>query len=783
MASSAAATPETGNSFAAEAAAVRALLAKGSAKPAVELAKQIHKRYAAQESEALLVEAYEARIGSLLERQMEVEAKALMDLVCERFPAARPRFEDLRAATAIRCGDLQGLLAPLADSNLPADRRTAIEERIKREVTDLAAIADCAALPAGHPLRTGAAALRQALEAVTTREVSDEEIQLAEIARRGPLANWKTLIRAIALFYRGDDAACRRHVEALEPEAAAARLGRVLLGMLDRAKPEGAAAESLVRQLGGGVAELRAAFARVDEAFAGRRVDRVVNAVRSAVNLCREVEPQLLEPFRNHVAARAMLADLNPDGMLGAMGRPRTTAAHSRMLALASERADETGWISCTFWELFRCQALEEGWFRKGSPEEGAVYLHMALLLSRMPYRDFHQMREEIESESEWLGPPANHIDPSRLFAEACRCDPHREAFERWYAWEEQSGEVKRVEEVAESWHRALPEDAMPLLKLMEAAEKRGALSKALGYLKRAEEIDTVNPSVRHGRWRLSVAIAFRHLQGRNARLLLRDTVQLAQLPQAQDKDRPALVAALRRGALLMQGDLVQAAPLLAQIAELLDDRLAAGMLGVAVANLAGIHDGEASDASHAPREPGALVTVTARVCAIADDAGWGLTVMPDQETALLADLQAGAARIPVAGLASLAEAALRQDNVRLAYAVTVTGLARGGSCEARFLYLRARSLPHWQLERGGDCLAAAIELARRQQDQQLVHEAVEWQRFDALWGLPSEVVSLTAEQLRSILERERKATRYPEEPVRRQRKGFNWRRPWKGWL
>src|SRR5260370_29846279 len=60
---------------------VRNLLSKGKAKPAVELAKDIHKRCGWPESEALLVDAYAARVRSLWETGLKDEAKALLEQI------------------------------------------------------------------------------------------------------------------------------------------------------------------------------------------------------------------------------------------------------------------------------------------------------------------------------------------------------------------------------------------------------------------------------------------------------------------------------------------------------------------------------------------------------------------------------------------------------------------------------------------------------------------------------------------------------------------------------
>ena len=72
-------------------ASVRQLIANGKYKVAVETAKEIHKAQATAASEALLVDAYAARIQSLFDQNLGVEAKALLELVRERYPSARER--------------------------------------------------------------------------------------------------------------------------------------------------------------------------------------------------------------------------------------------------------------------------------------------------------------------------------------------------------------------------------------------------------------------------------------------------------------------------------------------------------------------------------------------------------------------------------------------------------------------------------------------------------------------------------------------------------------------
>src|SRR5437879_4832170 len=116
--------------------------------------------------------------------------------------------------------------------NLIAERRAGIEAAVAREAGDLAALAECAALPSEHPLRKAASALQRAFLAVIGGPVGEEAVELPEVSHRSPLAPWKLLVRAIACFYRREDEACRRYLEAIKPEAAAARLVPAMQAML-----------------------------------------------------------------------------------------------------------------------------------------------------------------------------------------------------------------------------------------------------------------------------------------------------------------------------------------------------------------------------------------------------------------------------------------------------------------------------------------------------------------------------------------------------------------------
>src|SRR5579863_7322638 len=85
---------------------IRQMIANGKSRTALENAKQFHKTHGNAASESLLLDAYAARIQSLLDQNMTTEAKSLADLVRERFPSASERFNGLKAASAARAGDI-----------------------------------------------------------------------------------------------------------------------------------------------------------------------------------------------------------------------------------------------------------------------------------------------------------------------------------------------------------------------------------------------------------------------------------------------------------------------------------------------------------------------------------------------------------------------------------------------------------------------------------------------------------------------------------------------------
>jgi hypothetical protein len=782
-----------GNVPASDEKQVRDLLARGSTKPAVELAKQIHKRFSSPASEALLLDAYVARIRSILQIGLATEAKALLDLVSERYPSAKEKLLDVGVVVASSQSSLDDLLAPLNNPVLPLDRRSAIEEAIKRQVTDLSAVAQCPALASDHPLRVGAAALVRALEAVTSGPVTEDALLLPEVSRRGPLAPWKFLVRAIGCFYRNDDAGCAQCLQAIDPNSVPARLVPALRtalvqGPVDRLPP---ASASLVVQVGGELESLRKALESLNDALVKDVQHKIIPEIQRAISLCSTICPGAVERLRQHILIIAMRLDLPARRVQAALGAPALKNAYFwRLFARDCEISDDPlSPETCRLWEEFRRHAVAEGWFREDGPEAAALYLHMAELMQDVPREEHDEMHKASMAESrgfnhyyddqppdiravaaKYKAPDAYYMFPEKLFERACTLDPHAEAFEQWREWAAQEANWRAAERVCTIWSQALPSDSRPLLYLMESAEKRGALDKAFGFLERAQKYDALGTEVRRAALRLLVAKALRHLRRRKPHLAEQDVTALEALPQAQEADRPAFVACLHWTCCVLRGDSSTAADLFAQVSRLLESPAAGVLACESTASACGLKVDRFLPENALARQEDSMASAIARACALGDDMGVAFTIPPAWEARVLQDLSKKPDKLEVRQLLALGEAALRRNRRELAYAASGAGLARGGDTEGRFLLLRARALPGGEVQRRTDCLAAAAELGRRRRDMDLVDEAVDLQRggfgrpsfLDWVYSTYEPPTSLSTEKLNQVLEREKRSRKFP---------------------
>jgi len=723
---------------------VQRLIAASKCKQAVELAKDEHKRRHTPESERLVVEAYLSRIEQFQKKGAAEDAQTLLKLVRERFPAHRGRLAQLELRSAAIEGNLDALVAPLAHASISEEIRNSIEAMVRQKVVDLSGLANCRSLPAEHPLKVEAAAAWRAFEAATAGPVTDEQIALPEISRRSPLAGWKMLLRAIAAFYRNDDAACRRALEGIPEDAAARGLAPVLLAMIEGRPAGGGAAGVLQVRIGGDDRPLREALANLDKELVGSDLFAVKKWIGQAVQTCGCVYPELCERLRQHLSVRCAMEEVPVHHVLRIMGPALRSAYYWRLLARGMERrGDWTG--AALYWERFLCHAVREKMVLPASKEAAAVWLHAAGIAARL-------MPEELEEERRHRGrgslfksyyhgqPPEiaalaprsdrevveTALNPGLLFARAAEIDPQADTFKHWWAWVMKVGLPDRAqEEVAQIWRQKRPGDPLPLLLLSVFAEERDALKLALKYLAEAEAIDAINPQVRKARLRLTLATTWRHLKDRRPHLVEKDLAALEALPAMAEADRPAFLCALRVAWHVLRGEKAEAQHAYEGVVSRLGPLAAA-----VVMNSVGerMRLGRSADwpavTGVALPDPHAVADAEARTIRLAYDLQLRM-MRPTSWDSMINDvLLENPFRLSQADVLAIGRAAASRGDFQMAYLASAAGLSTAnGPAAARFLLLRARSVESWSPRRVSQCLRAAMELAQQTHDAELMGE------------------------------------------------------------
>jgi hypothetical protein len=738
----------------ADEAAVRQFVANDDFEAALDRAKELHKEHRSRASEALLVEAYAGRIRALLRRKLTVEAQSLIDLVREKYPSARARLQELLERGALAGPPLDELACALDDPALEPDRRAAIERTLQREISDLTVLAGSDRLPHDHPLRIAASALQRAFVAVTTGPVDRDVVALPEVSRRSPLAPWKLLVRGIASFYENDDESCERHLSGIPPESAPARLVPAIeaaIGKKPTLRPT-PGASALQARVVDGPTGLHAALETLEQAFAETGGNRLVKAIRTAMQECRRRAPELAEALAERIAARGALAGLALERIASAIGPPMCrNARFLQVVACALEQAADAGSTvaACHAWEEFRDAAAREGWFASSGPEAAVIALHMADLLRRVPDDLLRSLQSSARTAP--AGPRLSYLFPEELYHRACALDPHPEAFSQWMDWAIHSAPWQ-VERVAAEWHRIHPRDIEPIERLMEASEARGAIGSALGWLTKLERLDALYPDARRIRRRLLVRLALTHIQQKKPGLAADDLSALGALDGVREGDWRAVVAAVQCLASEASRDRAGADRHRLEVERILESRAAASLL-IAVMGagkqrkLAGLPP----VATLGQPEVAALPIAAARVGVLADDLR--LTVpLPAAWVGQVAHAFAATRHaLDTRQLRALGAIALAARSTDLAYAISAAGLDLAAGPGAAFLLLRARALAGHHV-RSLVCAGAAAELARQAHDAPLLQEAVDFAR--ELGG--PDAISLSAEQLQDVLRREK---------------------------
>jgi hypothetical protein len=792
MESNAAAGPlHPGNSISAQGieGEIQRLIASDKCKQAVELAKNHHKQVNTPESQRLLVHTYLARIEQFQNKHMIPEAQTLLNLVQERFPAERYQLRVLEIRAAAAAGRIHDLLRPLASEQTSPEIRAVIESAVARYVTDLPAVAACDALPAEHPLRTGAAAVWHAFLAVTRGPVADADFALAEISHRSPLAAWKLLIRAIAAFYRQDDSGCRRALDGIAADSAVGRVAAAVRALVDGKKPAAGVALAIYNRVRVDDEALLAAMRKIESSYPICDLSRLTSGIREAVRECAQSRPELLERLRQHISAACALHDVPVGEVRKVLGHARKDAYFWRLLARATESHVAEA-INAMYWERFLRHAVHEGMFEKSSVEAATIWLHIAELLSHLSLRDLDRDRNRVidlrliseyydgqPSEFAVLRPESDRavaedvLTPGRAFQHAAMIRPDAETFRQWWAWAQRVElRDKLKEDIALQWMRARPQDAQAPLILASLAESRKAYAMAIKRVAQAEALDPLNRDVRKARLRLTLSITWRHFDDGKAHLVEKDIAELAALPGMNEGDRAAVLESIRGAWHSMRGDEAAAAACFQTVMQRVGS-----LAGSIVFN--SIKKMTTDSLRHKPidivgasdAQPVEIAQTQARIIRLADDLLVNLSV-PLAWAQVIADvLRLRPCPLSIPDVLSLGRGSIVFSEPELAYLASSAGLIRAEApaVTARFLLLRANSLNEtWQRPRTAQCLRAALELARQAHDEDLIRDVfalIDRDKFTRrLFAGRAGGMGLSNELLRQILDKEQSAEAYP---------------------
>lgn len=705
-------------------ARVESLIAAGRTRDAVEAAKQFLKATPGPEAEALLVQAYEARIQALMAGGMYDEAQTLAGFVGERFRGQRERMAPLLRQSrlmAVKNFDLLLTELSLAD----AARRRELEAILTRELTDPAPLADSPLLPADDPLRRAARIVTDLFTAVTSGPLPPGALgSLDAIPRQSPLAPWKLLIRALDAFYRRADAVALANLSAIPVPSGPGRLVPVLRRLLGEAPPtedRSPAGTSLLHKVSGGRTALQAQLPRLTRALAASNGKVVVAAIQETMALLSTLPTALrqlwLATILHHGVRRGTDTLLLAQTLLHGTRDPDAP----RLMALTLEQVGV--WDGAlALWDSYLSMMLRTNVWPAACPETSRVLLHMAGLFPA----DFREAMDLFGAASEKdlrsliadkILPP--YLDRAALLERARTADPDPRVFRALVAHYQQT-DRKRADAAAAAWRQAHPRDLEPLLSLIRAAEGRGALRKALGLLADAEAIDGVHPEVRQSRFRLLLASAERRLGEDKFALAEADLDRLEREPRAAEGDHPAYLLALRWIAARWRGDAGAATAVEQRLGERLGNPVAGDLILGGVARIFGTQPPRASGPAAQPQAIDGL----ARSCTLFRSLDRPLEVSRELVTQVERDLRGAT----IAQLHALAVGGLSIGAPSLSYAASGRGLADDGPLLHRFLLTRGRVLGTFMAqrdrERARQCLRAARELAARARDMEAIREA-----------------------------------------------------------
>ncbi len=711
-------------------------LERSREREAVKAAKALLKAAPGPESEALIFRARLARAEALLRSGAAADARRLLDDLTSGQPRMGDDIALLRARIDAHTGHFDSILADLLDGEGSAELQDALLHILRDQVTDPRVIARSTVLPADHPLKREARAADRFFRASVSGPLAPEDKEVAsQVPRRSPFAPFVLAGHAVQAAYRGDDESVGR-LARLVPEASApARLIPVLRAIAgkDRSAAASPPERRLLDAVEGETARLRRDLLELEEAFEMGRIEAVVSLSRSVLLGMRQNAPDLVPEF-----LLVLALEFPPDDpFIGWVGKfiaehADTRAEEFRILALSAEHSGSPG-EAILQWDEFL--AVREP---PDDPRDTALVLMRQAECAKMvkerrsrcscgdpdcPGGDDWEDWEDWDDDwdDDWDEPIQEilQIDPAVYIEAAAKAWPSTHTYTALL--EEYAGSDQEAEAAAIRWHEADPGTLAPLLHLMRATERRGAVRKALRWLDKAEALEPGHVEVRAARFRLLLDGAAHRIRKGIFRLAREDVEALEETPRGKDPQFRVLLAALRF--FVAEGESGRAAQM-SVLEEELEKRGAGFFLGRVREALRAERTVPAISRSGDKPSPELAARVLARTGRIFAAASWPLLPEPAWVKALLRGLRADL-EPATKDLDPLCRLAAEFEEHEILYRLAGRGLRRSGPGRYRFLLHRARALQYGVETRRRDrCLGAVLTLARQVGDRETDEQA-----------------------------------------------------------
>ena len=630
-------------------------------------------------------------------------------------------------------GDLSTPLSEL--SSAEGDRRRELVALVQRRLTDPGQLADSSALPAEHPLRRQAGIVRQLFSAVTSAPLPTDALAgLDTIPRQSPLAPWKLLIRALDAFYRHADQLAEANLSRIPADSGPGRLVPVLRALLGKTDtpagpgvPDpGVHGAALLEQVSAGNHTRRSQLRQLSQALGSQNEDQALAALQHLLPWLATLPTGHRHTFMRTVLHHWQRNGGLPPGLIDLLSHQNIDPDMPRLAALSLEYNQWDG--ALLLWDAYLSAAHAAGRLSPRGPETVCILLHMSELFPSDP----QQMLDDLGLASEQelrhvirtgqllaVFDRAALLDRARQAVWAVSAQLGAQVFRALVAHYERR-DAKRAEAEAEAWHSTYPHDLEPLLYLIEAAEKRGALRKALGFMAKAEALNRLHPQLRHSRFRLLLSSAERRIQAAKPVLALADLERLAREPRVNDGDIKAYLLALNWALAHKTADTVGAQDLAQTLARAVNNQALHALILATVSEITQVSRPQWS----AKVSPPQAVEGLARACALFGALDRRVAV-PDS---FVSQVEKNLDDASVAQLHALCQGGLALGRPALTYIAAGHGLRHPEPHLHRFLLARGRSLggslTRTHQTRARNCLRAARELANRARDREAVDQA-----------------------------------------------------------